>query len=142
MKKILTSVVLFAAGLFAANAQQLKTGDTFEYTNADGVLKTYTVVGENLITNPSFDEGTTGWTGGGGGALGNTEVNYSGGVDDGAYIRPTSSSGKGDNNSIGTAWDVEVGKTYVFSFFMKNHSNTAAENPAGDGYIKVSMSNT
>jgi len=142
MKKILTSVVLFAAGLFAANAQQLKTGDTFEYTNADGVLKTYTVVGENLITNPSFDEGTTGWTGGGGGALGNTEVNYSGGVDDGAYIRPTSSSGKGDNNSIGTAWDVEVGKTYVFSFFMKNHSNTAAENPAGEGYIKVSMSNT
>ena len=142
MKKILTSVVLFAAGLFAVNAQQLKTGDTFEYTNADGVVKTYTVVGENLITNPSFDEGTTGWTGGAGGALGNTEVNYSGGVDDGAYIRPTSSSGKGDNNSIGTAWDVEVGKTYVFSFFMKNQSNTAAESPAGDGYIKVSMSNT
>ena len=142
MKKILTSVVLFAAGLFAANAQQLQTGDTFTYTNADGVEKTYKVVGENLITNPSFDNGTEGWTGGGGGALGNTEVNNSGGVDGGAYIRPTSSSGKGDNNSIGTAWDVEVGKTYVFSFFMKNQSNTAAESPAGDGYIKVSMSNT
>jgi len=144
MKKILTSVVLFAAGLFAASAQQtqLTTGDTFTYTNADGVEKTYKIVGENLITNPSFDNGTEGWVGGNGGTLTNTEVNYSGGIDDGAYIRPTESAGKGDNKSIGTAWDVEVGKTYVFSFFMKNHSNTAAENPAGDGYIKASMSNT
>ena len=142
MKKFFASAVLFAAALFTANAQQLQTGDTFEFTNAEGVVKTYKVVGENLIENPSFDNGTTGWTGGGGGTLNNTEVNYSGGVDGGAYIRPTSSSGKGDNNSIGTAWDVEVGKTYVFSFFMKNQSNTAAESPAGDGYIKVSMSNT
>lgn len=142
MKKFFTSAVLLAAALFTANAQQLQTGDSFEFTNADGVTKTYKVVGENLIENPSFDNGTDGWTGGGGGTLGSTEVNYSGGVDGGAYIRPTSSSGKGDNNSIGTAWDVEVGKTYVFSFFLKNQTNTAAESPAGDGYIKVSMSNT
>ena len=142
MKKFFTSAVLLAAALFTANAQQLQTGDSFEFTNADGVTKTYKIVGENLIENPSFDNGTDGWTGGGGGALGSTEVNYSGGVDGGAYIRPTSSSGKGDNNSIGTAWDVEVGKTYVFSFFLKNQTNTAAESPAGDGYIKVSMSNT
>lgn len=142
MKKFFTSVVLFATAMFAANAQQLQTGDTFTYTNADGVEKTYKVVGENLIENPSFDNGTTGWTGGAGGALGSTEVNYSGGVDGGAYIRPTSSAGKGSDSSIGTAWDVEVGKTYVFSFFLKNQSNTNAENPAGEGYIKVSMSNT
>ena len=142
MKKFFTSAVLLAAALFTANAQQLQTGDSFEFTNADGVTKTYKVVGENLIENPSFDNGTDGWTGGAGGALGSTEVNYSGGVDGGAYIRPTSSSGKGSDSSIGTAWDVEVGKTYVFSFFLKNQTNTAAESPAGDGYIKVSMSNT
>ena len=142
MKKFFTSVVLFATAMFAANAQQLQTGDTFEFTNTEGVTKTYKVVGENLIENPSFDNGTTGWTGGAGGALGSTEVNYSGGVDGGAYIRPTSSAGKGSDNSIGTAWDVEVGKTYVFSFFLKNQTNTNAENPAGEGYIKVSMSNT
>ena len=69
MKKFLTSVVLFAAGLFAVNAQQLQTGDTFTYTNADGVVKTYTVVGENLIENPSFDNNTTGWVGGNGSSL-------------------------------------------------------------------------
>ena len=142
MKKFFTSAVLLAAALFTANAQQLQTGDTFTYTNADGVEKTYKVVGENLIENPSFDNGVTGWTGGAGGALGNTEVNNSGGVDGGAYIRPKGGQGKGNNESIGTAWDVEVGKTYVFSFFMKNQTNTAAESPAGDGYIKVSMSNT
>lgn len=142
MKKFFASAVLFAAALFTANAQQLQTGDTFEFTNAEGVVKTYKVVGENLIENPSFDNGTTGWTGGAGGALGSTEVNYNGGVDGGAYIRPTSSAGKGSDSSIGTAWDVEVGKTYVFSFFMKNQTNTAAENPAGEGYIKVSMSDT
>ena len=88
MKKFFTSVVLLAAALFTANAQQLKTGDSFEFTNADGVTKTYKVVGENLIENPSFDNGTDGWTGGAGGTLGSTEVNYSGGVDGGAYIRP------------------------------------------------------
>lgn len=142
MKKFFTSVVLFAAAALTINAQQLTTGDSFEYTNTNGVTKTYKVVGENLITNPSFDEGTTGWTGGAGGTLNNTEVNYSGGVDGGAYIRPTSSSGKGDNNSIGTTWNIEVGKMYVFSFFLKNQTNTEAESPAGDGYIKVSTSNT
>ena len=128
--------------MFAANAQQLQTGDTFTYTDIDGVEKTYKVVGENLIENPSFDNGTTGWTGGGGGTLNNTEVNYSGGVDGGAYIRPTVVAGKSSDSSIGTAWDVEVGKTYVFSFFLKNQTNTAAESPAGGGYIKVSMSDT
>ena len=121
---------------------QFKKGDTFKYTNSEGVVKTYKIVGENLIENPSFDNGTTGWTGGAGGALSNTEVHYNGGVDGGAYIRPISNTGKSNDGSIGTAWDVEVGKTYVFNFFIKNQSNTAAEYPAGGGYIKVSMSNT
>ena len=126
----------------SAQQIQLSKGDTFTYVNGDGIEKTYVVIGDNLIANPSFDNGTAGWTGGAGGALGSTEANYSGGVDGGAYIRPTSSADKDSNNSIGTAWDVEVGKTYVFSFFLKNQTNTAAESPAGDGYIKVSMSDT
>ena len=67
MKKFFTSAVLLAAALFTANAQQLQTGDQFTYTNAEGVEKTYIVTGENLIENPSFDNNTTGWVGGGGG---------------------------------------------------------------------------
>lgn len=140
MKKILTSVVLFAAGLFAVNAQQLKTGDQFTYVNKDGIEKMYVVTGDNLIENPSFDAGTEGWLGGAGGTLTNTEVNYSGGVDDGAYIRPTSSSGKGNDNSIGTAWEIEAGKTYVFSYFIRQ--NTDVNAVASEGYIVTSETDT
>ena len=142
MKKFFTSVVLFATAMFAANAQQLQTGDTFTYTNADGVEKTYKVVGENLIENPSFDNGTTGWTGGDGNALGSTTVNYSGGVDGGAYIHPTAHNGKGGNGSIGTSWDIEEGQTYVFSFYIRSSNSSEAANPACGGYMKASLSNT
>ncbi len=142
MKKILTSVVLFAAGLFAASAQQtqLTTGDTFTYTNADGVEKQYKVVGENLVTNPSFDNGTEGWTGGDGKALGSARVETSGGIDDGFYIVPTTNIGKGGNASIAQVWDIEKGKTYVFSYFAKQ--NTATTAVAKEMYIVTSETDT
>ena len=119
MKKILTSVVLFAAGLFAVNAQQLKTGDQFTYVNKDGIEKMYVITGENLIENPSFDNNTEGWVGGAGGTLTGVDWHGNGGVDDGAYLRLTESAGKGGNGSIGTAWEIEKGKTYVFSYFIR-----------------------
>ncbi len=124
----------------ASGAQQLKTGDTFTYTNADGIEKTYIVTGDNLIENPSFDAGTDGWLGGGGGTLANTEVNYEGGVDGGAYIRPTDNVGKGGNGSIGTAWEIEKGKTYVFSYFVRQNSSPDAV--TNDSYIVTSETNT
>ena len=140
MKKILTSVVLFASGLFAANAQQLQTGDTFTYTNADGVVKTYTVTGENLIENPSFEANTEGWLGGGGGTLTGVDWQSAGGVDGGAYLRLTENAGKGGNGSIGTAWELEKGKTYVFSYFIRQNTNTDAV--AKEGYIVTSETDT
>lgn len=133
-------VLLFAIGVCTLNAQQYTTGDTFTYTNTDGVEKTYKVVGENLIANPSFESGVTGWTGGAGGELEGVDWHPSGGVDDGAYLRLVQNAGKGSNGSIGTTWTVEMGKTYVFSCFMRNNSDREAENPAGDCYIKTSIS--
>ncbi len=142
MKKLLTSVVLFAAGLFAASAQQtqLTTGDTFTYTNADGVEKTYKIVGENLVTNPSFDNGAEGWIGGDGKALGSAKIETSGGVDDGFYIIPTTNDGKGGNASIAQVWDIEKGKTYVFSYFAKQNTITTAN--AKEMYIVTSETDT
>ncbi|MBE6291083.1 MAG: hypothetical protein E7091_01505 [Bacteroidales bacterium] len=142
MKKLFTGIMLFAAGLLAANAQQaqLATGDTFEYTNADGVLKQYKIVGENLIENPSFDNNTTGWVGGGGGNLTGVDWHNSGGIDGGAYLRLTESAGKGGNGSIGTAWEIEKGKTYVFSYFIRQ--NTSTDAVAKEGYIVTSETNT
>ncbi len=140
MKKILTSVVLFAAGLFAVNAQQLKTGDQFTYVNKDGIEKMYVITGENLIENPSFDNNTEGWVGGAGGTLTGVDWHGNGGVDDGAYLRLTESAGKGGNGSIGTAWEIEKGKTYVFSYFIRQNTNTAAV--ASEGYIVTSETDT
>lgn len=122
------------------NSAQLMTGDTFTYIDADGTMRTYTVVGKNLIENPSFDNNTTGWTGGDGNPIGGYELKTGGVVDGGIYLCP-GNGGKGGNASIGTTWNIEIGKTYVFSFFLKNESDTNAQNPAGDGYIKVSTSN-
>ena len=142
MKKFFASAVLFAAALFTVNAQQLQTGDTFEYTNSEGVVKTYKVVGENLVENPDFNSGAEGWVGGDGNAIGGYKLETTGGAcDGGSYLVP-GNGGKGGNASIGTAWEIEEGKMYVFSFFLKNMSKTEAENPAGEGYIKVSTSNT
>ncbi|MBO7497801.1 MAG: carbohydrate binding domain-containing protein, partial [Bacteroidaceae bacterium] len=116
MKKYFTfALAAVAAMMVSAQTEQLKTGDHFQY-NGNG----YTVIGENLIENPSFDNGLDGWLGGGGGALSNTTLNTSGGIDGGAFIVPTQNSGKGDNNSIGMAWPIEKGKTYVFSYYTKN----------------------
>lgn len=140
MKKILTSVVLFAAGLFAVNAQQLKTGDQFTYVNKDGIEKMYVVTGDNLIENPSFDNNTEGWVGGAGGTLTGVDWHGNGGVDDGAYLRLTESAGKGGNGSIGTAWEIEAGKTYVFSYFIRQ--NTDVNAVASEGYIVTSETDT
>ena len=136
MKRIFTLALAAIAALTAsAQLQQLKTGDHFEY-NGNG----YTIVGENLIENPSFDNGLDGWLGGAGGALESTTLNTSGGIDGGAYIVPTQNAGKGSNASIGMAWQLEKGKTYVFSYYINNTSNTAAVEK--EGYIVTSQTNT
>ena len=139
MKKFFTSVVLFATALLTANAQQLQTGDSFTYTTADGVEKTYMITGDNLIENPSFDNGATGWTGGDGKALGGYKHEKSGGVDGGAYLIP-GNGGKGGNASLGTAWAIEKGKTYVFSYYIRQINSDEAV--ASEGYIVTSETNT
>ena len=141
MKKVFLSTLLVISAVIVS-AQQLTKGDMFNYVTPQGVEKMYLVTGENLIENPSFDNTTTGWTGGAGGALIGVDWHSTGGVDDGAYLRLTENLGKGSNGSLGTVWPLEKGKTYVFSYFLKNHSDTVAENPAGYGYIKASMSDT
>lgn len=139
LTKIFTFALLGLTAL-AVQAQQYKTGDEFDYTNSEGITKHYKIVGDNLIENPSFDNGVTGWLGGDGNALGSATVKTSGGVDGGAYVVPTTNTGKGGNASIGTAWELEMGKTYVFSYFIRQESNTSAV--AKEGYIVTSQTNT
>ena len=118
-----------------SETSQLKKGDTFEF---NGIM--YTIIGENLIENPSFDDNVNGWLGGDGNPLGMALWNPSRGVDGGAYIIPQTDSGRGGNASIGMAWPIEKGKTYVFSYYINNTNNTSAVEK--EGYIVTSQTDT
>lgn len=99
-------------------------------TTDDGI---YVVSGQNLITNPSFDDGYTGWLASDGNEP--TESNFtleaSGGADGGAYIHALSSAGSSSSKSLLTGWPVEIGKTYVFSVW--------ANRPSTDGNMQWSL---
>ena len=99
-------------------------------TTADGV---YIVSGQNLIQNPSFDEGYTGWLAADGNepTADNFSIETSGGADGGAYIHALSSAGSSSSKSILTGWPVEAGKTYVFSVW--------ANRPSTDGNMQWSL---
>ena len=121
MKKIFSIAAVLAMVFSLSVNAAYKLGDTF-YLHG----RLYEVVGPNLITNPSFDSGVTGWLGGGGGAISPVTINTTGGVDGGAYIVPTASGGNGTNNSIGTGWAIATGKTYLFGHYTKRMSSTTA----------------
>ncbi|MCD8301458.1 MAG: hypothetical protein LUC44_00395 [Prevotellaceae bacterium] len=108
------------------------SGDIFEYTTTDAngveTTQTYRVIGQNLVTNPSFEYGFTGWT---------KASDYSTTISDGFelknqdaadgdyYLVGTSTSsnsgtaGTSGTSSLGTKWAIEGGKTYFFSYETK-----------------------
>ena len=130
---------LDALKLAISTLYELEIGDVVTYTNAAGVEKHYRVLGTNMIENASFHNGTEGWTGGAGGTLADAGWHAEGGMDGGAYICPTVNDGKGSNNSIGAAWAIEKGKSYVFSYYIRH---TTPEAVAKEGYIVTSETNT
>lgn len=133
MKKIFSITAVLAVLFTMSMNAALKVGDSFTHNG-----RTYEVTGVNLITNPSFDSGTTGWTGGAGGAITSVTNNVAGGVDGGAFMVPTTSSGNTSNNSIGTGWAIASGKTYVFDHYVKKVSETGASKEI---YLVTSLAN-
>jgi hypothetical protein len=105
--------------------------------------KIYRLSGSNLIPNPGFEDGFTGWTDGTG-ATAITAANFTlasgGGVDGSACLLSKISDAIGSASSIGTGWAIEPGKTYYFSFFVKHQEASAAENVYE--YLKVSLTNS
>lgn len=134
MKKIFSIAAVLAMMFSLSMNAALNVGDSFV---KDG--RTYVVTGTNLITNPSFDNGVTGWTGGANGAISPVTTNVTGGVDGGYNIVPTSSGGVGSNNSIGTGWPIASGKTYVFDHYVKKVSETGASKEI---YLVTSLANS
>ena len=103
-------------------------GQTFTYNIGDKVSTDngiYVVAGINLITNPSFDDGTTGWYDGTNAPLSdsNFDVPQDGGADGGAYLKSLGSAGSATAQSIKTGWQISPNKTYLFSCWARRSSN-------------------
>ena len=108
------------------------------YTN-DGATRTVFQLGANLIKNGSFEypDGFYGWTDGTNPAAKLTSTNFTIETDgDNKYIRSKNHGGAASAASIGTAWPIESGKTYVFSYKAK------AVNAGSTEFHVVSLTNT
>lgn len=114
MKKFLMSLLSLCSPLLAVAQTNYTPQQGDKITTDNGI---YIVSGQNLIENPSFDDGTTAWTAGNGSDLSssNFSVETSGGADGGAYLKALGGAGSGSDKSIKTGWAIESGKTYLFS---------------------------
>lgn len=100
-QKILFWLVALMATLTAsAQKYSYELGD--KIVTDDGV---YEVIGTNIISNGSFDDGTVGWIAGDGTDLSDSNFDV---VQEGG-------AGSGSNKSVMTSWQITPGKTYLFS---------------------------
>ena len=103
----------------------------------DGPAMSTVTYGNNLIKNGSFEYANSfyGWSVATGAAMSADNFNL---VADGDnhYITAKGHTGAGGVNSIGTAWTIEAGKTYVFGYKVKSTSAGISE------FHKVTLTNT
>ncbi len=109
-------------------------GEVFTYENHK-----YKVTGDNLITNGSFEDGLTGWKSGEGSDLtaDKFEIVEGEAPDGNKYLKPLKNEGINEAGSIGTAWSIDPGKTYVYSYHLKIQTL-----PFNTQYLKTSLTNT
>lgn len=108
------------------------------YVNNDATRTVYTL-GDNLIKNGTFEypDGFYGWTDATAGAAKLTSSNFDIVTDgENKYLKSKNHGGSTSASSIGTAWPIEAGKTYVFGYKAK------AVNPGTTEYHVVSLTNT
>ena len=114
---LLLSTVIMLMSIIMSNSMKAQNvmpqmGDKIE--TSDGI---YVVAGDNLIPNPTFDEGFSNWATGDNQELSeeNFEIVSEGGADGGAYLLAKGSGGSSSAAAIKKGWAVEEGKTYLFS---------------------------
>lgn len=138
-KNLILMVLLALLGLVVpswGDQYTPQTGD--KITTDDGI---FIVSGGNLITNPGFDDGLTGWKAGDGSDLSadNFEVQADGGPDGSPCLHAKGGAGSGSNKSVKTGWAVEVGKTYVFQCWSYR---TASGMSSNTQYSRIYQSDT
>lgn len=115
---------------------QYSSGDTI---TVKGVR--YKVTSNNLISNPGFENGFTGWTDATSSMSTLSATNFTlvstGGIGDSQFLVGTKNEGATAAGSIGTSWPVETGKSYVFSFYVKYL--TATNPTVTEMWLKTSL---
>lgn len=136
MRKYILGVLISAFYLLCNEIVMAQNTDVVYYNGS-----WYEGVGENLIANPSFEEGLSEWTSANDFETFITDENFqlvTEDAQDGNYcLRSRYSTGATSTSSLGTAWEIEPGKTYLFTFYLKYVAN--GEIPTTE-YLKVSLS--
>lgn len=140
MKQIISVIVGVVLLMLPFQLQaQHSIGDTITVSGVN-----YKITGINLISNPGFEEGFTGWTDATSSRAPLSSEKFSliptGGIDNSQYLVGTFNEGATASGSIGTSWPIEAGKSYVFSFHVKY---VTASNPAAtELWLKTSLTNS
>lgn len=117
---------------------QLQQGDTI---NLSGL--TYRLVSTNLIPNPGFEDGFTGWTDATTAAatLNSTKFTLfnTGGVNNSRYLVGITNESSTSSGSIGTGWNLLPNRQYYFSFQVRYQNTTQAA--GNEEWVKVSLTN-
>jgi len=130
-------IVIFALGIAKTSYAQ-SNGDIISVEGKD-----YQIVGDNLITNPGFEDGYTGWTDATTLAAQLTNNKFtlftSGGIDNSQYLVGTVNESSSSSGSIGTGWNIEAGKMYYFSYHVKYLDTSVSA--GSEQWCKVSLTN-
>ncbi|MDP4277781.1 MAG: DUF6055 domain-containing protein, partial [Bacteroidota bacterium] len=139
MKRLLQNLVIAVTTFVSVYAGATnQAGDTL---TIDG--KRYKLLSGNLITNPGFENGLTGWTDATTSAATLTSAKFSisttGGVGNSSYLIGLANENSTSSGSIGMGWPITSGKSYLFSFQAKYLNTTTAA--GSEVYLKTSLTN-
>jgi len=137
-KKLLRNSLILLFTSFSIFAGAANVGDTLTLNG-----KKYKLLSTNLITNPGFENGLTGWTDATTSAATLTTDKFSiaatGGVNNSKYLIGLNNEDASSSGSIGTGWPVTSGKSYLLAFQVKYLTSTTPA--ASELYLKISLTN-
>ena len=129
-------ILLFA--FISLFARAVNAGDTLAIGG-----KKFRLLSANLITNPGFENGFTGWSDATASAAILSSDKFSivstGGYNNSKYLVGLTNENAGSSGSVGTGWPITSGKSYIFAFQVK-YLNTATA-AGSELYLKVSRTN-
>ena len=137
-KHLLRNLFIFLLLSLFSGVNAANIGDTI---NIGG--RKFRALSTNLIANPSFENGFTGWTDATTSAALLTSAKFNiattGGVNNSKYLIGLANENSSSAGSIGTGWPIASGKTYLLAYQVKYLD--AATAAASEVYLKISRTN-